>query len=225
MLERLAERNVPLVFVGISPPESGVSSIQVDYFNGIREGAEYLAVLGHRKIGFISGPLSSPSARARKDAFQLALAGIGLASRDAWMPEANHTPEGGIAAMKRILAGRDLPTAIMTSNDMTAIGVLHALYDAGHRVPDDFSVIGFDDVSIAQFTIPPLTSVQMSPRELGRCAVMALHDRLEQRPGAKPPHYNIQTKLTVRKSTGVPRRESDIRKEPGRQERRRLTRA
>lgn len=222
LLERLAERNVPLVFVGVSPPGSRLSSIQVDYFNGIREGVEYLAVLGHRKIGFISGPLRSPSSRARKEAFQQALAQLGLASRGAWMPEGNHTPEGGIAAMKHILAGRDLPTAIMTSNDMTAIGVLHALYESGHRVPEDFSVIGFDDVSMAQFTLPSLTSVRMSSRELGRCAVMALHDRLEERPGAKPSHYTIQTKLTVRKSAGVPRRDSQIRKGPGHQERRRI---
>jgi LacI family transcriptional regulator len=204
LLERLAERNVPLVFVGASPPGSKFSSIQVDYFNGIREGVEYLAVLGHRKIGFISGPLRSPSARARKEAFQQALAEVGLTSRNAWMPEGNHTPEGGIAAINHMLAGRDLPTAIMTSNDMTAIGVLHALYESGHRVPEDFSVIGFDDVSMAQFTLPSLTSVRMSPRELGRCAVMALHDHLEQRPGAMPSHYTVQTKLTVRKSAGVP---------------------
>lgn len=206
LLERLAERNIALVFVGVAPPESRFTGIQVDYFNGIREGVEYLAVLGHKKIGFISGPLHSASVRARKDAFQQALANIGLTSRDAWMPEGEHTPEGGIAAMKGILECPELPTAIMTSNDMAAIGVLHALSDAGYRVPDDFSVIGFDDVSMAQFTLPPLTSVRMSPRELGRCAVMALHDHLEQRPGAMPPHYTIQTKLTVRKSAGVPPR-------------------
>lgn len=86
--------------------------------------------------------------------------------------------------------------------------MLHALSDAGYRVPDDFSVIGFDDVNMAQFTLPPLTSVRMSPRELGRCAVMALHDHLEQGPGTIPPHYTVQTKLTVRKSASVPRCES-----------------
>lgn len=208
LLERLAERSVPLAFVGVAPPESRITGIQVDYFNGIREGVEYLAVLGHKKIGFISGPLYSPSVRARKDAFQQALANIGLTSRDAWMPEGDHTPEGGIAATKRILAGAELPTAIMTSNDMMAIGALHALSDAGYRVPDDFSVIGFDDVNMAQFTLPPLTSVRMSPRELGRCAVMALHDHLEQRPDAIPSHYTVQTKLTVRKSASAPRCES-----------------
>lgn len=212
LLERLAERDVPLVFVGVAPPESRFTGIEVDYFNGIREGVEYLAVLGHRKIGFISGPLRSPSARARKDAFERALVNFGLSARGAWMPEANHTPEGGIAAMKRMLAGDELPTAIMTSNDMTAIGVLHALSDAGYRVPDDISVVGFDDVSMAQFTLPPLTSVRMSPRELGRCAVMALHDHLEQRSGTKPSHYTVQTKLTVRKSAGVPHCELQIAK-------------
>lgn len=213
LLARLAGRNVAFVFVGVAPPESSFTGIEVDYSNGIREGIEYLAVLGHRNIGFISGPLYSPSVRARKDAFEQAVAKIGLTSRDEWMPEGDHTPEGGIAAMKRILTDSELPTAIMTSNDMMAIGALHAISDAGYRVPDDFSVIGFDDVSMAQFTLPPLTSVRMSPRELGRCAVMALHDHLEQRPDAVPSHYTVQTKLTVRKSASIPRRELRVRDE------------
>ncbi|HEV2465302.1 MAG TPA: LacI family DNA-binding transcriptional regulator [Acidobacteriaceae bacterium] len=212
LLEQLAEGKIPLAFVGAYPTESNFSTIEVDYYNGIREGVQYLAVLGHRKIGFISGPLHSQSSAARKLAFTKAMDGIGLPMRDEWMPEGNHTPEGGIAATKRILAGRELPTAIMTSNDMTAFGVLRALFDAGLRVPDDVSVIGFDDVSMAQFTLPPLTSVQMSPRELARCAVMALRDRLEQEHGVKPAHYKVQTKLTVRQSAGAPRQESPAKK-------------
>jgi DNA-binding LacI/PurR family transcriptional regulator len=92
----------------------------------------------------------------------------------------------------------------MTSNDMTAIGVLHALYKAEARVPEDFSVIGFDDVTIAQFTLPPLTSVQMSRHELARCAVLALRDHLETQPSSYVPRYKVQTKLTVRQSTGLP---------------------
>lgn len=212
LLKQLAEGKIPLAFVGAYSPESTFSTIEVDYYNGIREAVQYLVVLGHRKIAFISGPLHSQSSVARKDAFMQAMAGIGLAVRDEWMPEGDHTPEGGIDATKRILAGRELPTAIMTSNDMTAFGVLRALFDAGIRVPDDVSVIGFDDVSMAQFSLPPLTSVQMSPRELARCAVMALRDRLEQGHGIKPAHYKVQTKLTVRQSAGVPRRELPARK-------------
>jgi DNA-binding LacI/PurR family transcriptional regulator len=206
LLDRLAERNVPLVFVDNSPKGPLFSAIEVDYFHGIREGVQHLAVLGHRKIGFISGPLNLYSSQARHKAFLRAMAEIGLTANSEWLPEGDHTLEGGIAAMKKTLKAQDVPTAVMCSNDMTAIGVLHALYGTGYRVPDDFSVIGFDDVNITQFTLPPLTSVQMSRRELARCAVTALRDHLEPRPQSPVPAvYKVTTTLTVRQSTGYPR--------------------
>jgi DNA-binding LacI/PurR family transcriptional regulator len=216
LLDRLAQRNIPLVFVDMSPRGSLFSTIEVDYFHGIREGVQHLAVLGHRKIAFISGPLRLHSAEARQAAFLRALSEVGLSPRDAWMAEGDHTLEGGIAAMKRILAARDLPTAIMTSNDMTAIGVLHALYGTGYRVPEDFSVIGFDDITFAQFTLPPLTSVQMSRRDLARCAVRALRDHLESQTVTPSARYKIETKLIVRKSTGFARHEAQNTRKPRR---------
>jgi LacI family transcriptional regulator len=112
--------------------------------------------------------------------------------------------EGGIASMERLLAAKKIPTAVMCSNDMTAIGVLHKLYRAGLRVPDDLSVSGFDDIHITEVTIPPLTTVQMSRFELARAAVTALRAHVEQPEGSKR-EYNIQTKLIVRESTGFPR--------------------
>jgi DNA-binding LacI/PurR family transcriptional regulator len=207
LLDRLAQRNIPLVFVDVSPKGPLFSTIEVDYFHGIREGVQHLAVLGHRRIGFISGPLRLHSAQARQNAFLRATAEIGLKPNPKWLPEGDHTLEGGIAAMKGLLDSGDQPSAIMTSNDMTAIGVLHALYEAGARVPDDFSVIGFDDVNIAQFTLPPLTSVRMSPRDLAQCAVTALRDHLDPKIQPHTPRYRVQTKLTVRQSTGLPRQE------------------
>lgn len=206
LLDRLAQRDIPLVFVDVSPKGPLFSTIEVDYFRGFREAVQHLAVLGHRKIGFVSGPLHLRSAQARQSAFLRAIAEIGLKPNPHWQLEGDHTLEGGITAMKNILDRGDPPTAIMTSNDMTAIGVLHALFEAGARVPDDISVIGFDDVTFAQFTIPPLTSVQMSRIELARCAVMALRDHLEPkvRNHVSPPRYKVETKLTVRQSTGLP---------------------
>ena len=203
LLDRLAQRDIPLVFVDVSPKGPLFSTIEVDYFHGIREGVQHLAVLGHRRIGFISGPLHLHSALARKAAFLRAMDEVGLAPHPDWLREGDHTLEGGISVMSQILASGDAPTAIMTSNDMTAIGVLHALYRTGARVPDDFSVIGFDDINFAQFTLPPLTSVQMSRRELARCAVLALRDHLDPQVGPGRPRYKVQTRLTVRQSTGL----------------------
>jgi LacI family transcriptional regulator len=94
----------------------------------------------------------------------------------------------------------------MCSNDMTAIGVLHKLYRAGLRVPDDFSVIGFDDIHIAEVTIPPLTTIQMSRFELARAAVTALRAHVEEAAdSAQNREFSIQTNLIVRESTGFPR--------------------
>jgi DNA-binding LacI/PurR family transcriptional regulator len=106
--------------------------------------------------------------------------------------------------MDRLLKSRHLPTAVMCSNDMTAIGVLHTLYRAGLRVPDDLSVIGFDDIHIAQVTIPPLTTIQMSCFELARAAVTALRAHVEE-DGDPKRSYKINTHLVVRESTGFPR--------------------
>lgn len=206
LLDRLSKRNIPLVFVDVSPKGPLFSTIEVDYYHGIREAVQHLAVLGHRRIGFISGPLQLHSAQARQSAFLRAIAEIGLKPDPRCLREGDHTLEGGIAAMKNLLSSGDAPSAIMTSNDMTAIGVLRALHEAGARVPEDFSVIGFDDVNIAQFTLPPLTSVNMSRRELARCAVLALRDHLEPKLRPHAPRYKVQTKLTVRQSTGLPRK-------------------
>ena len=107
--------------------------------------------------------------------------------------------------MERLLATKTIPTAVMCSNDMTAIGVLHKLYRAGLRVPDDLSVIGFDDIHITEVTIPPLTTIQMSRFELARAAVTALRAHVEQSENSPPKReYNIQTDLIVRESTGFP---------------------
>jgi DNA-binding LacI/PurR family transcriptional regulator len=204
LLEQLAERKVPLVFVDVGPERPGISLLRVDYHHGIRQGVQHLAALGHRDIAFISGPKRLHSAQSRTLAFSKSLAECAIVADPAWILEGDHTMEGGIDAMDRLLKSKHLPTAVMCSNDMTAIGVLHKLYRAGLRVPDDLSVIGFDDIHIAQVTIPPLTTIQMSCFELARAAVTALRAHVEE--GGDPKrNYKINTHLVVRESTGFPR--------------------
>jgi LacI family transcriptional regulator len=208
LLDQLAKRNVPLVFIDIGPKRPGISLLKVDYHHGIRQGVQHLAVLGHRNIAFISGPATLHSAQSRLSAFSTSLKECGIPVNPAWIVEGDHTMEGGIAAMERLLAAnaKKMPTAVMCSNDMTAIGVLHRLYRAGLRVPDDLSVIGFDDIHIAEVTIPPLTTVQMSRFELARSAVAALRAHVENSQDPTPKRdYKIQTDLIVRESTGLPR--------------------
>src|SRR5271155_5176789 len=204
LLEQLAERNIPLVFVDVGPERPGISLLKVDYHHGIRQGVQHLAALGHRDIAFVSGPKRLHSAQSRVAAFSKSLAECAIVANPAWILEGNHTMEGGTDAMDRLLKSKHLPTAVMCSNDMTAIGVLHKLYRAGLRVPDDLSVIGFDDIRIAKVTIPPLTTIQMSCFELARAAVTALRALVEEGGEAKR-NYKIETSLIVRESTGSPR--------------------
>jgi DNA-binding LacI/PurR family transcriptional regulator len=203
LLEQLAERKVPLVFVDVGPERPGISLLRVDYRHGIQQGVEHLTALGHRDIAFISGPRRLHSAQSRLVAFTKSLEESALKVDPAWIVEGSHTMEGGIESMEQLLKSKHMPTAVMCSNDMTAIGVLHKLYRAGLKVPDDLSVIGFDDIHIAQVTIPPLTTIQMSCFELARAAVTALRAHVEE--GGEPKrNYKIPTQLVVRESTGVP---------------------
>lgn len=201
-IDQLVQRNVPLVFVDLGPDRPGISVLRIDYHRGIRQGVQHLAALGHRDIAFISGPPDQHSARARIDAFSTSLAECGIALRKDWLIEGDHTMEGGARGMARIASAGIRPSAIMCSNDMTAVGVLHTAYKSDLRIPEDLSVIGFDDTQMARAVIPPLTSVQMSRVDLATAAVNALRAHAE---GKSPRReYTIDTQLVVRESTGFP---------------------
>jgi len=144
------------------------------------------------------------SAKARLDTFRIAAKEARLSPKDARVVEGNHTLEGGMLAFERLQARGELPTAIMCSNDMTAIGVLRSAFSTGLKVPKDLSIVGFDDIRFAQFTTPPLTTVQMSRVDLARGAFQALRDHSQIPMMPAPREYPILTKLIVRQSTDVP---------------------
>jgi DNA-binding LacI/PurR family transcriptional regulator len=203
LLDQLADRKVPLVFVDVAPERPGISVLKVDYSHGIRQGVQHLAALGHREIGFISGPLRLHSAQSRLHAFEQALEECGIGRQERFVVEGDHTMEGGMVAAERLLRQKPLPTAVMCSNDMLAIGVMHKLSREGVRVPEDVSIIGFDDIHMAEMMIPSLTSVQMSRAELARAAVAALRAHVEKKSPQR--EYPIRTHLVVRQSTDFPR--------------------
>jgi LacI family transcriptional regulator len=206
LVQKLVEREFPLVFVDAGPPLPNIRVLKVDYGKGIRQAVQHLAALGHRRIAFISGPLHLRSAVARRDAFLKSMAEVGLTVPAEHMVEGDHTMEGGMRAMERLISQRDLPTAVECSNDMTAIGVLHALFRTAHKVPQDISVVGYDDIHLAQFMLPPLTTVQMSCKDLAKAAVEALRAGIERdHPKAALTEWQISTRLVVRQSTAFPR--------------------
>ena len=199
LVRKLVEREFPLVFVDAGPDLPNIRVLKVNYGEGIRQAVQHLAALGHRSIAFITGPLRLRSAVARRDAFLRSMAELGLTVPARHMVEGDHTMEGGMGAMEHLIALRELPTAVLCSNDMTAIGVLHALYKTTHNVPQEISVVGFDDIHLAQFMLPPLTTVQMSCNDLAAAAVEALRAGIERdHPNAAKTEWQIPTRLVVR---------------------------
>ena len=202
LLEELSSRDIPMVFVDAGPPAPLVRALTVDYRKGISEGVDHLVGLGHRSIGFVSGPLRQGSAQARKNAFIESLEAVGLTSRPEWLIEGNHSLEGGMKATQHLLSLSEQPTAVMCSNDMTAIGALRVLARAGIHVPGDISVIGFDDIHLAEFVYPPLTTVRMSRKDLARGAFESLRSVVEKLETSLQRHWTVPTRLIVRESSG-----------------------
>ena len=207
LLDQLAKRKVPLVFIDVGPDRPGVSVLKVDYHHGIRKAVQHLAALGHRHIAFVSGPMRLHSAQSRLAAFQKSMKECGVTPEANWVFEGDHTLEGGAAAMEKLLAQPKTATAVICSNDMTAIGVMHHLYRTGLRVPDDISVIGFDDIHIAEVMMPPLTTIQMSRFEIAKAAFGALRSQVESPVPSQQGKREIRiaTDLIVRESTSYPR--------------------
>lgn len=204
LLQQLAERHIPLALIDFDLPSPLVSTLRVDYGAGIRQAVHHLAALGHRQITFISGPRTLHSAKARMETFRTAAKEARFSAKNARVTEANHTLEGGMLAFERLQARGELPTAIICSNDMTAIGVMRSAYSTGLKVPRDLSIIGFDDIRFAQFTTPPLTTVQMSRVDLARSAFRALREHSNGLAKSAPREYAIPTRLIVRQSTAAP---------------------
>ena len=205
VVDELAARQIPLVFVDAGPDSPFVRTLKVDYQTGVRQGVQHLAALGHRRIAFITGPLTLRSAEARRDAFVKAMSEIGVAVDSDSIVEGAHTLEGGMEGMRILAKNKIKPTAVMCSNDMTAIGVLHELYKTGTRVPDEMSVIGFDDIRIAEFTFPPLTTIQMACSDLARSAIEALRAGIESpNDDSVAREWTIPTRLIVRQTTSYP---------------------
>ena len=205
LIKELSRRNVPIVFMDVGQMGPRMSHVAIDYGNGIRQAVDHVVRLGHRHIAFISGPLDLHSARTRRQAFLDGLRHHGLTPDRKMIREGMHTAEGGEQAMTALLRLSKPPTAVVCSNDWTAIGALHAVHAAGLAVPSDVSIVGFDDIPLARYTNPALTTVQMTASDVGATAFNALF-RLIGEEAVEGDVYQIPTKLVVRESTGRPKR-------------------
>ena len=202
LLDELVSRNIPMVFVDMPVHGLHAEALLVDYQIGIREAVEHLHKLGHRRIAFITGPMRQRTCQLRKDAYVEAMQECGLPVPESLIITGDHTLLGGVDAAARLLKMKSRPTAVLCSNDMTAIGVLRHLAAEGVRVPEDVSVVGFDDIQLADYVYPPLTSVRMSRDDLARGAFALLRGIIEQPQTPTRRSVHIPTRLVVRESTG-----------------------
>lgn len=204
LIRILQGQNIPIVFLDTGTPGPGISVVRINYAVGVDAGMEHLIQLGHRRFAFISGPLNLGSALTRFRAFNEGLARNHLITHQALIREGNHRVDGGHEAMAKILRSGARPTAVMASNDLTAIGAMGAIYEHGLRVPEDISVLGYDDIQLSAYTQPALSTIGLPRDEIARMAFRALfhgHDRSGVKP-VKGKEHLVNSCLIVRKSTG-----------------------
>lgn len=199
VVSMLAEHHIAAVYLDLGRVDVSISNILLNYEHGIVEVLEHLTKLGHRRIAYIGGPLHLNSAQRRKNAFLESAIQMGLEAPATI--DADFTVKGGYFACSKLLNG-PTPTAIVAGNDLTAIGVLHRAYDGGLRVPEDLSVVGFDDILFAEYTQPALTTVSVPRIEIGRVAFQALWTMMAD-PSRTGREYRVGTKLITRQTTAV----------------------
>ena len=201
-LRTVVGEHYPIVLQG-SLPGLDAPSVDVDNISGARVAVDHLLALGHRRIGCITNaPLAYTAARERLEGYRLALREAGVEADPAWVEEAAFDASSGHRAMKRLLARVDLE-AVFVASDVVAFGAIGALRMAGYRVPRDVSVVGFDDIPLAAFFDPPLTTVRLPAFELGHAVGVALLDRIAN--ATVPSQTLLPTTLVGRESTGPPR--------------------
>lgn len=204
--DELAELGVPVVILGQRDGFSRFDMVGVDVAQGIALAVEHLVELGHERIGLITGPLDTTSARSRLEGYRAALQRCGIAFRDEFVASAPFTQEGGERALEQLLSRSPPPTAVVAANDVMAIGALLRAKELGVRIPEELSLVGFDDIKAASVTSPPLTTITYPKRERGETAVRYLIERIE---GAAPPvgrRRIYPCQLVIRGTTAPPGR-------------------
>ncbi len=195
---QLTAKNVPLVVLGSSAAAKNRSSIDIGWSSGISDAVGHLHGLGHRQVALATGPLDQVSAVAHHDAVLHALKSFELKAFR--VLEGDHSPESGAQAAKLLLSAAPRPTAIFCGNDRMAIGAIGAARELGFNVPEEVSIVGSDDVWIAKYSSPPLTTVRIPRDTLGRLAFDVL-TRMVRSKGHAGHRHVVRTELVVRAST------------------------
>ncbi len=201
-LDALREQNFPYVLIDQADASDNSSVVESTNWQGAYEATRYLCQLGHTRIAFIKGERAVRSAADRLRGYTAALADCNLPIREELMVEGDYQQQTGYETTKRLLQSADpLPTAIIAANDLSAFGAMDAIREFGLRIPDDISIIGFDDVPQASFVYPKLTTVRQPLEQMGRIAVKLLLEQIEDQ--SRPPQrVALATQLIIRDSCG-----------------------
>ena len=204
-IEALLHHRVPLVTLDRRLFSSGLSDVSISYTGGMSQAIEHLKQLRHRKIGYIGGSSGLTISDHRVQSFVKAMTKADLKINPQFIRVGNYRISGGETAMAELLAMKDRPTAILTANDLTAIGALRVVHKQNLSVPDDFSIVGFDDIELSDIVYPPLTTLRLPRRELADTFFKALESSGKD-PHAVGKQYKVKTSLVIRSSTGLARK-------------------
>lgn len=174
-VEPLVDHKIPIVTVDRRRAQVGAGDVAINFEDGYRQAVLHLRELGHRRIGFIGGSEGIRTSQIRLEAFQQALRHAGLTYSPKFTRYGDYRVAGGDAAMRSLLKEPRRPTAVMTSNDLTAFGVLRALHALGVNAPAQMSVVGFDGILMGDAMYPPLTTIYVSPRDMALACIKALY--------------------------------------------------
>ena len=207
LIHSINKYSLPTTFVDYLPSfQFKYSSVLIDNIDGGIKATEHLINLGHKNIAFICGDIKHPSLHDRFDGYKKALRKAGIKfNRDLCITDEIYTgKDNGCSAAKKLLAKKIKFTAIFTCNDAMAIGTMQCLKSLGYKIPEDISIVGFDDVDAAKTLSPPLTTIRVPKEDLGIEALKVLHDQMK-RLNAKSKNKIIPVELIVRNSTSKPK--------------------
>jgi LacI family transcriptional regulator len=205
--KQLRADEIPLVVINNQSAEDYRYSIYHDDLDGSCQVMRHLVELGHERIAYLGYPRSGRTNAHRLQGYREEMAAAGLAIHEGYEVDAlTSDPAGGQAAANQVLALTPRPTAIFCYNDMLAIGLLRGMQNAGLRIPEDFSVAGFDNITISAFTTPPLTTLDQPKHTIGAQAARLVLGLLEGVDNASPKIQTLKGTLLVRRSTARPER-------------------
>lgn len=207
-LGELARSGLPLVVLDpLHLPDSRVNSVGATNFAGGLSATRHLLALGHRRVAYLGGPAMAVCNQARMHGYRAAMEAEGARVPDGYVRPGEFTYETGLLGATALLDLEAPPTAVFAGNDEIALGVIETARARGLRVPEDLSVVGFDDTSLARMSSPPLTTVRQPLREMGAAALRTAL-RLADGEKVESHHIELATELVVRASTAPPREET-----------------